>query len=122
MSFRPYPRSDRFAHELKRVISEIILKEVDTTSLGFVTVSQVKVSRDLKHARVYVSVLNRSSARREIEDFFGQRVGHIRKILGGKVTTKAVPELRFYYDETYEEVERLDRLFADIGKSRSSSK
>ncbi|MEE9166314.1 MAG: 30S ribosome-binding factor RbfA [Candidatus Neomarinimicrobiota bacterium] len=119
MRFRPYTRSDRFGHELKRIVSEIILKEVQANHLDLITVTHVKVSSDLKHAKVYVSVLNRNIPKSDVESFFSDRAKYIRRIVGGKIVAKSVPELRFYYDDTYEEVERIDRILAEIEKDRS---
>lgn len=118
MSIRPYSRSERYGHELKKILSEIILKEVATSEIGFVTVSQVKVSRDLKYARVYVSIVKRDVTKERVEEFFSKEVKHIRGILGSKITTRSVPDLKFFYDEIYEEVEKLDRLFAKIEQPR----
>lgn len=119
MRIRPYSRSERYGHELKKILGEIILKEINTSRIGFVTISQVKVSRDLKYARIYVSVLNRSVSKQHVEDFFKRGVKHIRKILGSEITNKSVPELKFFYDEIYEEAEKLDRIFTEIGEPRS---
>ena len=118
MKIRPYSRSERYGHELKKILSEIILKEVATSEIGFVTISQVKVSRDLKYARVYVSIVKRDVTKERVEDFFSKEAKHIRGILGSKITTRSVPDLKFFYDEIYEEVEKLDRLFAKIEQPR----
>lgn len=101
-------------------MSEIILKKLDTGDVGFVTVSGVKVSTDLKYARVYVSVLNRTVSRRSVEKFFAHQAKHVRRLLGSQITSKSVPFLKFFYDETYEEAEKLDRLFAKIEKPDAS--
>ena len=121
MKIRPYSRSERYGHELKKILGEIILKDVATSEIGFVTISQVKVSRDLKYARVYVSIVKRDVTKERVEDFFSKEVKHIRGILGSKITTRSVPDLKFFYDETYEEVEKLDRLFAKIEQPRKYS-
>ena len=122
MNIRPYSRSERFGHELKKILGEILLKEVDTSEIGFITITRVKVSKDLKYARVYISVLKRDISKRKIEYFFSRRAKHIRMILGSRIKSKSVPELRFYYDDTYEEIEKLDRLFDEIHQTRPVSK
>ncbi|MFQ6673505.1 MAG: 30S ribosome-binding factor RbfA [Fidelibacterota bacterium] len=117
MTTKPYSRSQRYGHELQKILGEIILKEVDTSGIGFVTVTGVKVSRDLKHAHVYVSVLERTVGREFVESFFRRNAKSIRRILGSRITSKSVPEVRFFYDETFEEAEKLNRLFAKIHHS-----
>ena len=70
MSIKPYSRSERYGRELMKILSEIIQREVDTKSIGFVTVTNVVASKDLKHAKVYVSVLGNAVEMGEVERFF----------------------------------------------------
>ena len=101
MRRKPYRRKDRFGHEVQKILSDLILKEIDTTKVGFTTISDVKMSNDLRSARIYVSVLNRNIPVKHIENYFQSR---------GKYLRKSVPELKFYYDDSFEEVEKIDRL------------
>ncbi|MFQ6675690.1 MAG: 30S ribosome-binding factor RbfA [Fidelibacterota bacterium] len=114
MRVRPYSRVQRYGHELQKILGEIVTREVDTSSLGLVTVTRVRVSRDLRLARVYVSVLNRKVSRHDVERFFTRHGRFIRGLLGSQVSSKSVPELRFHYDSTFEEVEKVNELLARI--------
>ena len=105
---------DRYGHELKKVLGEIISSELDTSKVGFSTVTAVKMTGDLRIAKVYISVLNADNQGKEIEKFFNSRAKFLRGQLGNYLTSKSIPELRFYYDDTEAEAEKIDRLISKI--------
>ena len=114
MTHRPYNRATRYGQELQKILGDIFLREIETSQVGFVTVSRVIVSKDLKLAKIYISALNSEKSSQEIVSFFRSRKKFIRKCLGSRITSKNVPDLNFFYDDTYIEVERLERLFNKI--------
>jgi len=65
MRHLPYSRKERFGHEVQKILSELILREIDTSDVGFATITGVKMSNDLRLARIYVSVLNRNVPRKK---------------------------------------------------------
>ena len=114
MNNRPYSRSDRYGQELKKLLGEIISSELDTSKVGFSTVTTVKMTNDLRIAKVYISVLNVDKKSKEIETFFNSRAKFLRGEMGNYLTSKSIPELRFYYDDTEAEAEKIDRLISKI--------
>ncbi len=88
MRRKPYRRKDRFGHEVQKILSDLILKEIDTTKVGFTTISDVKMSNDLRSARIYVSVLNRNIPVKHIENYFQSRGKYLRKLLGNELLSK----------------------------------
>ena len=114
MNNRPYSRSDRYGHELKKLLGEIISSELDTSKVGFSTVTAVKMTNDLRIAKVYISVLNADEKRKEIETYFNSRAKILRGEMGNYLTSKSIPELRFYYDDTETEAEKIKRLLSKI--------
>ncbi|WP_297527883.1 30S ribosome-binding factor RbfA [Thiohalobacter sp.] len=107
---RDYPRTRRVGEQLRRELSELIRDELKDPRLGMVTVSDVEVSRDLAHARVYVTVLGDQVARKESLAALRSAAGFLRRALGQRMKLRTVPELRFLYDESIEEGSRLDAL------------
>jgi|TARA_B100000035_G_scaffold311953_1_gene322440 ribosome-binding factor A len=118
MPRKPYSRKDRFGHEVQKILSDLMLKEIDTTEIGFTTISDVKMSNDLRSARIYVSVLNRKVSVDKIEEYFQTRGRYLRKLLGSELNAKSVPELKFFYDDSFEEVEKIDRLLSETRSKR----
>lgn len=113
MPHRPYSRKERFGHEVQRILGDLILKEIDTSDVGFVTITGVKMTNDLRLARVYISILNRKIPEKSVEKFFLERSKYLRKMIGSKISAKSVPELKFFYDESFEEVEKIERLLSE---------
>ena len=83
-----------------------------------VSVSGVEVSRDLAHARVYISVLGEEEAATEALNVLNNAAGFLRRKLGEQLRMRVVPRLRFYHDRSLAEGARMDAL---IRKAVSSS-
>ena len=77
----------------------------------------MKVTDDLKLAKVYLSFLENKNSVDDILAILGEKHKLIRYHLGQKLTLKYTPQLRFYYDNTMEQVERLDHLIEEIHKN-----
>ena len=77
----------------------------------------MKVTDDLKLAKVYLSFLENKNSVDDILAILGEKHNLIRYHLGQKLTLKYTPQLRFYYDNTMEQVERLDHLIEEIHKN-----
>jgi ribosome-binding factor A len=109
-------RPNRLAEELKNEISAIVSREVRDPRIGFATVTQVKVSPDLRYARIYVSVLGSPEERRQSLDALTGAIGFIRKQIGSRIRLRYTPELSFAYDESVEQGDRMMRLIDEIKK------
>mgnify|MGYP000014379619 CR=1 FL=1 len=102
MSFKEYSRTDRIGEQLKRELSELISREFEDPALMGVTVAEVKVTTDLKYAKVYVSSLNLAAGL--VDDFspvlekLAEKGGRMRSILGKRLRLRTIPEFRFYED------------------------
>ena len=115
-------RSQRLAEELRNEISAIIAQEIKDPRVGFATVTEVKVSPDLRHARVAVSVLGSPQERQETFEALVHATGYIRRLLGARVRLRHTPELSFAYDDSIERGERIMRLFEEIEVEDRGSK
>jgi ribosome-binding factor A len=102
------------AEELKNEIGAIIAQEIKDPRVGFVTVTEVKVSPDLRHARVAVSVLGSSEERQETFEALVRATGYIRRLVGARIRLRHTPELSFAYDDSIERGDRMMRLLDEI--------
>lgn len=109
-----YKRSDRVGDQIRMQIAEIILAKVKDPRVGFVTVTSVKLSDDLRHARVYIGVMGEDPAA-AFEGLEKAR-GFIRGELGRRVKLRFVPELSFYEDHRAEEAARIAKLIDDVNE------
>ncbi len=84
--------------------------------LGFLTVTEVAVSRDLRHASVFVSVLGDADAKTATMDGLRSAVGYIRRALGQRLQTRYTPDITFKLDESIERGARVNKLLGDVAK------
>lgn len=112
-------RVDKVERLIKEQISYILLHKMQDEELGFITVTEVKVSADLKIAKIYLSVFQK-----ERRDFVLNRVnlrlGHIRSELAHRIRIKFVPELKFFIDNTLDYIEKIEGLINEVHKQNNN--
>lgn len=109
-------RLNRVNEELKKQISKIInyeLKNPDVT--GMISVTKVKITPDLKYAKVYVSILNSKNLKKTLEGL-KESSGFIRSRVAHTVNLRITPELVFEYDDSIENGERIDAILKSLKK------
>ena len=100
MPNKTYPRSRRVAQEIQRTLSEMIRRELRDPRLGLLTLTEVRVSNDLSHAKVYYSVLG---GQPELaHEILEEAADTLRGPLGRALRLRHAPELRFVADELIE--------------------
>lgn len=108
---REFNRSERVAAQLHREVAKIIQQDVKNPDVGFVSVSEVDVTRDISLARIYVTVFDPEQALASIKAL-NKAAGFIRKQVGHNMRMRYVPELRFFHDSSVETGEKVDALIA----------
>ncbi|WP_407351853.1 30S ribosome-binding factor RbfA [Luteimonas sp. R10] len=109
---KSFSRTDRVSAQLRRELGALVRAAVQEHGLPSVSVSDVEVTRDLAHAKVFVTALQ---AERSGEAVKGLReiAGEIRFRLARAVNLRHVPELHFHYDDSVDRGERIDNLLRD---------
>jgi ribosome-binding factor A len=100
----------RVDEAVREVLGDAISKDIKDPRVGFVTVTAVKTSRDLRHARVYVSVLGDEPARVATLEGLRSAHGFLQGVISRELNFKHTPTLTFEYDETVERAARLTEL------------
>ena len=107
-------RLNRINEELKKEISHVITFELKNANItGLISVTKVKITLDLRFARVYVSLLNSKSKAKTIA---GLASGYIRSQIAKKINLRVTPDLQFELDESMEYGEKMDKIIADAIK------
>jgi len=106
-------RIDKVERLLKEEISLIFLHKMKNEGYGFLTITNVKVSPDLKQAKVYISVLEKEK-RELVLDKLQAKIGFIRSELAHRIRIKFTPELKFFLDDTLDYVEKIEGLINKI--------
>ena len=116
-------RQERINELIREQISELIRREVKDPRLsGFISVTEVLVSPDLKHARVFVSVMGSEEEKRQVEKGLVAASGFIRRSLGERLTLRYIPELIFQLDESIERGSHLLELINKVAAEDSTGK
>jgi len=111
MSFRP----ERLAEAIKKEVSELLAEELKDPRIGFVSITSVEVSRDLRYASVYISVFGEPETRKASLEALQKAHGFIRGELAKRIRMRYTPEITFKLDES---IERGSRLITLINKVR----
>lgn len=97
-------------------LSLIFLHKIQDPELGLTTITNVKVSPDLRTAKIYVSVFEKENRELTLEKLNGIK-GLIRTELAHRVRLRHVPELSFFIDDTLDYVEKVENIFKEIHKN-----
>ena len=108
-------RIEKVENLIKEEISLIFLRKLQDPTLGLLTITNVKLSPDLRVAKVYISVFEKEKREFALEKISAV-TGYIRSELASKIRIKFIPELRFYIDDTLDYVEKIDNLIKKIHK------
>jgi ribosome-binding factor A len=106
---REFKRSERVAGTLRRELARLIQMEVKDPEVGFVGLSDVEVSRDLSHAKVFVTVFETEKADSSLKAL-NRAAGYLRRRLGQEMRIRSVPELHFQHDASVETGQQMDSL------------
>src|SRR5690606_38197286 len=118
MSSKSFHRTDRVSAQLRRELGTLVHEAVREHGLPSVSVSDVEVTRDLAHAKVFVTALMQERSR-EAMKALKELAWDIRMELGRRMKLRHVPELHFHYDDSVDHGERIDSLLRhlDVGKA-----
>lgn len=103
-------RVTRVADAIREAVADLVLREIKDPRVGMVTITQVRLSPDLRHARVYFSRLGDRAAREESLSGLRSAAGFLRTQVARRVRLRVAPELVFEIDENPEYAERMVRL------------
>ena len=113
MPTKSFHRTDRVSAQLRRELGTLVREAVSEHGLPSVSVSDVEVTRDMAHAKVFVTALQ-PERQKEAMDGLKAVAGEIRFRLARTVKLRHVPELHFHYDDSVDRGERIDQLLRDL--------
>ncbi len=115
---REFGRSDRVSSQIQKELSLILQREIKDSRLGFVTINEVLVSKDLAVAKVYFTVLNADQAGKKAHvKYLNELASAIRHALAKRMRLRHISELRFYYDDSFDTGMRVAELLGDLPKT-----
>ena len=113
-------RLQRINERIREELSEMLLQEVSDPRLEGISITDVKVDRELAYADVFVSALEGSERWQEIHEGLQHAQGFLRRELSQRVELRVFPRLRFRWDPTFERAERIEQLIASLHNDSQS--
>lgn len=117
---KEYSRSQRVVEQIRRELAELIRTEVKDPRVGFITLTDVEITPDYAHAKVYFTSMQGADGVDEILVGLRRASGFLRRELGRRVRIHTTPELHFHYDKSVEEGSRLSRLIDEVVREDES--
>ncbi len=115
-------RTEKVASLIKELMSEIIQRNFRMEEFGLVTVTEVRMSPDLKIAKIYVSVFGDAEKKKNLLAHLEVEKGTIRAELGHNMSLKLTPSLSFYLDESLDHAMRIENILNQIHKDAPGPK
>ena len=117
---KEFNRTQRMGDQIQRELAQLIQQQIADPRLGMVTVSAVEISRDLAHAKVFISVLDEQHDAQASLDVLNKAAGYLRHELAQRTKMRITPRLRFVYDPTLKYGSKLSALIdAAVSEDRT---
>ncbi len=114
-------RPERVGDQIRKELSVLLAREVQDPGIGFLTITQVKMTPDLQNARVYYTIIGDEKARKDTARALARATPIQRRQVGNRVRLKTVPALEFFYDESVERQDRIEKIMLDIQAERAAN-
>ena len=111
---KQYKRSDRLSEQIHRDISQLLEHELAEKFKGMVTFTRVKLSDDLRYAKIYYSYLGDDENRNRVDNYFTHKNKQIRSLVGKNLNIRHIPELNFVFDPSIEEGMKIEQLLNEL--------
>ncbi|MCK5189008.1 MAG: 30S ribosome-binding factor RbfA [Methylococcales bacterium] len=120
---KEYGRSERVSSQMQKELAYILQRETDDPRLGFVTINEVVVSKDLAVAKIYITVLNGDEqAKAENVKVLNELAPIIRHQVAKRMRLRHISEFRFYYDNSFDTGMRVAELLAEDADNNKHDK
>jgi ribosome-binding factor A len=107
---KEFSRAQRLAEQIRRELAELIRLELKDPRVGFISLTDVELTPDYAHAKVFFTAMGGSESVPEIQAGLRRAAGFLRRELGKQIRIHTLPELHFHYDNSVEEGSRLSQL------------
>ncbi len=109
---------ERLREKIKVECARVIMTKLNDPRAGFLTVQNVELSRDLRHAKVYVSVLGEDAERRKVMRMLKDATGFIQREVAGTLRTRVTPALAFVLDTSIDKSFKVAEILEQIKKEK----
>ena len=111
---KPFARADRVGGQIQKVLSDILLKRIKDPRLKMTTITGVKLSRDLRTAKVYFTTTGTSTNIEEATEGFKSALGYVKRTLASQLGLRYMPDLKFFHDESFDYGSHIEKIIKTI--------
>lgn len=111
---KSFPRSDRVGGLIKKNLSDLLQKKIKDPRLQMTTITNVKMSSDLRHARIYFIKSGGEKSKVEAIEGFKNALGYVKRTLARQLGLRYMPELKFFYDESFDHGSHIDKILHSL--------
>lgn len=116
---KEFGRSARVSSQMQKELALILQREIDDSRLGFITINEVVLSKDLASAKIYFTVLNTDElGKKNHIKWLNELAPMIRHLLAKKMQLRHISELKFLYDDSFDTGMRVAELLRDANKNK----
>ncbi len=112
-----FSRADRVGGLIQQMLSELLQRDISDPRLQMATITAVKVTKDLRRARIFFASAGGREASEQTAQGFRSAAGFIKRHLGPRLGLRYMPELEFFYDDSFDHGARIDQLLKSISPS-----
>ncbi len=117
----PFRRAERVGGLIQKELSDLLVTKIKDPRLVLVTITEVKVTDDLRSAHVYFSVVEGQERRQGAVEGFESAAGYLKRQLSRRLALRHVPELAFVYDKSFDQAAAVERIFKTIDHETRST-
>ncbi|MBU0986614.1 MAG: 30S ribosome-binding factor RbfA [Proteobacteria bacterium] len=118
---KPYSRSDRVGGQIQKVLSDILHKRIKDPRLEMAIITDVKLSRDLRIARIYFATSGGQKSREDAAEGFKSALGYLKRVLAQQLGLRYMPDLKFFYDKSFDYGSHIEKVLKSIKTENGSN-
>jgi len=118
---KPFTRSDRVAGLIQQIMAELLLRHIKDPRLTDTIITGVKVSKDLRLARIYFAMAGGEKRHQAALEGFNRAKGFVKRELAQRLDLRYMPELDFFYDESIDYAARIEQLLKTVKSDHENS-
>jgi len=118
---KSFQRSDRVGGLIKKNLSDLLQRKIKDPRLQMTTITNVKMSSDLRHARIYFIKSGGEKSKVEAIEGFKNALGYVKRTLARQLGLRYMPELKFFYDESFDHGSHIDKVLHSLDIKNESN-
>lgn len=111
-----FTRAQRVSGHIQKALTDILRKDIKDPRIGMVTITHVKLTNDLRIARVYFALTGSKKTIEEAQAGFNSARGYLKRTLAHQLGLRYMPNIEFYYDDSFDYASQIDELLRSIHK------